>query len=196
LRTTIIICCLLVSVPVWPAQRDPGRQEKVLTPEQKVYQQALKQASAERQRLRAQAKQAFDAEMAQEKAEDCPNARTTYEINVCLSKESGITDGNYKSYAEAVRALLSLKEPPLPGQQAEPVHAGTMGPELTPEQQAAEFDGLEATWKPYSEAVCTATFHQFGGGTAGPAAEGECRLRMTRQHMRDLDQVYFGLLHL
>jgi len=187
---------VLAWIPVRLSKQDAGTREKVLTPEQKVYQQALKLASADRQRLRAQAKKAFDAEMAREKAGDCPNARSTYETNNCLNNEFGITDENYKTYVEAVQALLSLKGPPPPGQEVHAVQSGPAGPELTPEQHTAEFDHLEAVWKPYSDAVCTATFHQYGGGTAGPPAEGECGLRMTRQHMRDLDQVYYGPLHL
>jgi len=193
--TTPICCCLLISVQLLPAPQNPGRPKKILTPEQQAYQRELKQLWAERQRLRAQAKQAFDAEMGREKAGDCPSARTNYDWNMCLSREAGVTDGNYKTFAEAIRSDLGLKEPLAPGEKAGPLPPGPAGPQLTPEENLAEFDRLEAAWKPYLDAACTATFHQFGGGTGGPPAAGECRQRMVREHMRELDQIYYGPLH-
>ena len=66
---------------------------------------------------------------------------------------------------------------------------------MTPEQFAAQFDGLERAWRAYLDAACTANYNQYGNATGGPGAEKECRVRLTRGHMRDLDSIYLMLLH-
>jgi hypothetical protein len=66
---------------------------------------------------------------------------------------------------------------------------------LTQEQELAEFDFVGRTWQPYVDAACTAHHHQYGGGTGGPGAELACRVRLTRNHMKDLDSIYEMPLH-
>jgi uncharacterized protein YecT (DUF1311 family) len=125
----------------------------------------------DRQELRAKAQQALDAEAAREKAGDCPTANNTYEWNTCLSRQVEVTGENYQAFAGALRGLLIPAE-------------------------AAEFDNVEQAWKLYLRAQCAAVFHGYQGGTGGPSAEGECSQRLTRAHMRDLDHLYAGPLHL
>ncbi len=193
MRIPILILCGIFSFPLLGlGQQNPARPKKVLTPEQQALQQQMREIDAERQRFRAEAKQAFDAEIAREKSGDCPDAKSTYEFNMCYSKEVGITDQNLKTYERAIRDLLGLKEPSLTSQSPMPKPAG---PESTPEQDVAEFDHLEQLWHFYLDTASTAAYHQFSGGTGGPSFEMGTHLQLVRSHMRELDTVYDGLLH-
>ena len=156
-------------------------------------QQQMREVAAKRDRLRAQAKQAFDAELAREKAGDCPHASNTGEFNVCYGQEAGITDQNLKTYEGAIRDLLGLHSPNLTDQ---PPMPGPAGPQLTPEQDAAEFDHVEQLWHAYLDAAATAAFDQFGGGTGGPSFQMETHLRLVCSHLSELDNLYGMVLRL
>src|ERR1700687_4483771 len=124
------IILLLAMASAVPAQQDVPEPKKVLTPEQQTYQRELKTMRDESDRLRSKAKQAFDSEMEREKKGECPDAKSTLQINVCLDREKKTTTDNYRAYTDAIRAMLGLKEPVLPGI-ALP-QRGPSGPILTP----------------------------------------------------------------
>jgi uncharacterized protein YecT (DUF1311 family) len=179
-------------------QPEPARPKKDLTPEQIARQQQARESRARRQSLQALAKQIFDAEMARESAGDCPDAKTTYDFNICFSDEGVTTVKNLNAFEGIIRKLI-LPEPQSPAQAdtepSQPV-MGISGPALTPEQHSAEFDQVEQSWRKYRETACTAAFHQFDGGTGGPSFEGQCELKLARDYMRELDLVYGSDLHL
>jgi hypothetical protein len=102
-------------------QQTPAKPKKVLTPEQKVYRQQWKEYMAKRQGLQAQAKAVFDAEMAREKAGDCPEAKTTYDFNICYGEQTAITEENLKSYEGIIRELMA-PQPRMPGESATEMH--------------------------------------------------------------------------
>jgi hypothetical protein len=141
-----------------------------------------------RNRLRSQAKQLLDSEMAREKAGDCPDAVTTYESNACYSKAVTASDQSLKTYEGTIRALLAL-EPTLEG----PTR-GPAGPVLTPQEDVDEFDHMEQLWHGFLDAAATTAFHQFGGGTGGPSFGMETHLRLVRGHMQELNDIYALLL--
>jgi hypothetical protein len=151
-------------------------------PEQQAYQQQMREVGAKRDTLRAQAKQAFDAEMSRQRAGDCPTANTTYDSNLCFGREVGITDRNLKTYGTAIRDLLGLQNP------------ASNGLSATPAPAVAEFDHLEQLWQSYSGVASTAAFHQFSGGTGGPGFEMRCHLLLARSHLLELDTIYGMLL--
>jgi len=192
-KPTLMLCCVFVLSSLGFGQQATARPKKILTPEQQAYQQRMKEVEAQRENLRSEAKHAFDAEMAKEKAGDCPDADNTREFNICFGKVEEFTDQNLKAYEGAIRELLSLKYPKLSAQASEATAAGA---ELTPEQSAAEFDRLEQAWHSYLEIASSAALHQFGEGSGGPSVEVQCHLRLVRSHMRELDGVYGVLLHL
>jgi len=169
------------------AQQPTTRPKKVLTPEQQEYQAKLHEVWAQRDALRAKAKAAYDDEMAREKAGDCPNAVTTYDANMCYGKASDQTDKNLKTLEDALRAMLGLQEPAMPG--VAPT-AAVNSRVLTPGQKVAEFDQIETQWSAYTGTACSAVYHWFEGGTGGPAAQMECHLRLVRNHFRELDSIY------
>jgi len=131
--------------------------------------------AADRDTLRAQANQAFDAEMARAKAGDCPDSKATYDFNVCFGDAVGVADQNLKAYVGSIRNLLALRNR---------------------DQDAAEFDRTEGLWHSYMNEATKAAFHQFSGGTGGPSFEMETHLRLVRSHMTELNNIYGMLLRL
>jgi len=190
-RAILILGCVLSVLTAGFGQQASSGPKTVVTPEQAALPHQVKQAGAERGDLRNEAQQAFEAEMAREKAGDCPDAHSTYAFILCYEKALAATDQHLKTYQETIRDMLSRRGSDLTGQPAPP---GPNGP-LTSAQLVAEFDHLEQVWRPYLEAACTAAFHQFAGGTGAPTASMECSLRLMRSHMRDLDGIYDMLLH-
>ncbi len=182
---TFPVCCF--------SQQPPSRPKKVLTPQQQLLQQEMREVGVKREILRAQAKQAFDAEMAHQKAGDCPDAQNTYQFNVCYGKAAAATDQSLTTYEDAIRNLLDLRYPNLTGQ---PPMPGPAGPNQTPEDAVAEFDRMEDLWHSYLDTAATAAFHQFGGGTGGPSFSMETHLRLVRSHMLELNDLYGMLLRL
>lgn len=195
--TVCLVSCLL---PLAGAQQ-PGDQpaltapKKVLTPKQEVYQQQSGEWMERHHALQAQAKEILDAEMAAEKAGDCLDANTAHDFNVCFGNALTSADQRLKSFEQAIHDLQA----PSPRMAGEPTKApatGIAGPVLTSEQLTAEFDSVEQLWRQYRTKACTAAFHQFGGGTGGPSFEAQCELKLTRDHMREVDMIYGGDLHL
>jgi uncharacterized protein YecT (DUF1311 family) len=192
-KTIFIFCCLVGATGMLLAQQESTRPKKVLTPEQQAYQQQWKEVFGELKELRAEAKQAFDAEMAREKAGDCRDVEGNQPYIICLGQEAGTTDDNYKTYTKAVRAALDLNWPSQPGQESSV--GGPAGPALTQAEEVDEFDKMETAWKSYWDIACQAARDHFDGGTGAPAADLECHQRMARERMRDLDDIYYGMLH-
>jgi len=190
----VISSAILCLAAYGSGQQNQPPHHKEPTPEQQAFREELKLHSAHLQQLHAQAKQIFDAEMAGEKADDCPVAGSTYEMKVCYGKQIDVTEANLKSFEAIIRNSLA-PGPQIPGEPAAPP-PGPAGPSLTPGQKQAELDKVELAWRQYRESVCAAAFHQYDGGTLGPIVEDQCYLRITRNHMRDLSTVYeFGLGH-
>jgi uncharacterized protein YecT (DUF1311 family) len=189
----LILCCTLGILRSGFGQEASPETKKALTPEMQAFRQQMKQFEAERLRLQAIAQKAFDSEMALEKAGDCPDAGSTYDDCVCYNKVLETADQNLAKYVGAIRYMLSLRAPDVPGLPAR--YPGPDGMPTTSAENVSEFDRLEQAWRPYREAACTAHHHQYGGGSGGPGAELECRVRLTRGHMKDLDSIYLMLLH-
>lgn len=189
----LVLCYALSLTPITFCRQTTSTPTKVLTPEQRELQQQVRELDARRNTLRAQAKEAFDAEMARQKAGDCPNANTTSEFNTCFGKAVDITDQNLQTFERAIRDLLGLKYPSPTDQ---PPMPGPAGPALTTEQSVEEFDHMEQLWHSYLDAASTTAFHQFDGGTGGPSFEMETHLAIVRSHMTELNNLYGMLLRL
>jgi len=174
-------------------QQDTAKPKKVFTPDQLAYQRQTEVFRARRLSLQGQAKQIFGAEMARDKAGDCPNADTTYNVNVCMRKELTITEQNLKSYEGVIQGLLA-PWPEMPGQPNINTN-GPAGSSFTPKQHSEEFERVEKSWRGYRDTACTTAFHQFSGGTGGPSFEMQCELMLARNHMRELDMMYGADLH-
>jgi len=138
----------------------------------------------QRNQLQKQARTAFDGEMVREKAGDCPKADNTRDIVDCLGKEIDTSTANYKTYAGALRSMLSSLGDPSDD------FIGPTGKPLTAQEQVKSFDQVEATWTRYREAMCAGAYGLYKGGTVVNIMSGSCELMMLRSHMRELNRVY------
>jgi uncharacterized protein YecT (DUF1311 family) len=190
----VTLCASFVLPPLLLGRQGPTVPKKDPTPEQQAY----RQYEAKHRALQAQAKQVFDMETAHEKAGDCPDAKTDYDFNICFGKQLTITEQNLKSYEGFIRELMA-PPPQMPGQPAvetNPPANGIAGPVLSPPEFEHEFERVEQSWEQYREVACAAAFHQFEGGTGGPSFQLECKLKLARDHMRELSMIYGEELHL
>jgi uncharacterized protein YecT (DUF1311 family) len=190
-HTLMIFSAVLFLAAQIYAQQNPTPHQKVLTPEQKVCQQEHQSWLAHHQQLQSQAKGIFDQEIAQERAGDCTGASSNNQYIAGFGKLADAAEESLKSYETTIHELL-IRAPQMAGAPT----AGPAGPALTSPQLIAEFDSVENTWRQYREIACSAAFHQLDGGTGGPSFRAECELRLTRNHMRELDLIYANVLHL
>jgi hypothetical protein len=152
-------------------------------------QTADQQFDLQRNLLRAQAKEAIDAEIARDKAGDCPGAHTDYDFNTCFGEAVARADQHLKTFEDALGAILALYET-LDSSPPGPPAPGIGGPKRTSVQDAEEFSHLEKLWHTYLDAASAAASHQFDGETGAPSFELETHLRLVRNHMRELNMLY------
>lgn len=103
-------------------------------------------------------------------AEQGGNAR----IAQCLTDEGKETEQDYLAYIRAIGALRRL-----PGQSG----------------QRLPFDLAEEAWQTYRDRSCTSMANQWEGGDQAPVAYSDCRLRLTWNHMNELDDLCSDLWH-
>lgn len=186
MRWSATMCvALLLSRAAGSAQQSAATP-KVWTPEQRAVQKQYAAYEKQRLQLRALAEDAFHAEMAREKAGDCPGAQSTADFNTCFGLAVDAADQHLSTYEKALATLLALEEPGV-GPQTSPNVGGMF---QTPAQDAAEFRQMEGTWRSFLELASAAAFHQFDGGTGGPSAELETHLGLVRDHLRQLNRIY------
>lgn len=125
--------------------------------------------------------------MARGKVGDCPNADTTFGSEECLGKEIAKSQANYDAFARAIRAMLALPDPTMPGQQQLFWINGTPP---TASENVAEFDRLEAESKRYREHAATAAYNQYKGGSLAPVSALEAEQRLLRLHLKEMAFIY------
>ncbi|HEY4838484.1 MAG TPA: hypothetical protein VIH72_07760 [Candidatus Acidoferrales bacterium] len=187
------LAALVFSALIIPGQltgQDTTQPENAPTPEQEL-QRKISSYMFQREALQKKAAKAFDAETAREKAGDCKDARTTRDIEICLEKESEITETNYSEFTGGIRELLSLGYP----ETAEPAAAGPTGTPPTTEDLVKEFDALQSTWQQYRKIGTTAAYNQYKGGSIAPVSSAMMGQELVRSHMRELSSIYDGSLH-
>ncbi|MGI4829819.1 MAG: hypothetical protein ACRYFU_16735 [Janthinobacterium lividum] len=184
-----ILISLLISTSTVLGTQQSNTAPKMFTPEQLAAQKRYAVYEAKRTQLRALAEDAFKAEMILEKKGDCTSAQTDYEFNVCFGRAVDVADQHMKTYEQALSQLLVL-EPPGATLSNTPSMPGPAGPSRTPAQDLIEFQNIEELWHTYLKAAPEAAFHQFDGGTGGPSFELETHLRLVRDHLRELNDIY------
>lgn len=189
----LAIAVLIFNAGIAAAQtgnRSSGRKQ---TPAAKAnsFRRAVADFLAQRSRLQQQANSAFQQEMAREKVVDCPDARTTYAEEMCLSKAIQTTEASYKAFSGAIRALLDQKNPFVTNTDL----GGPSGKSLPAESLVKEFDQTEAEWNTYRKTQCSAAYDLFKGGTIAPVMGGRCEIKLIRSRMTDLNSIYDMTLH-
>lgn len=133
-------------------------------------------SDAAQARYRNQGAEALAKEQARSKANLCTEAEKGGNslIAQCLTDEGKETEQDYLAYIRAIGALLRLPE-----------QSGKRLP----------FDLAEEAWQTYRDRSCTSMATQWEGGDQAPVAYSDCRLRLTWNHMNELDDLYSDLWH-
>ncbi len=185
--SSALLCSALLALPLPGLAQKASRPKKVLTPDQVAYQQASAAWLVQYNALRQQAQAPYNQEMAREKAGDCPNADSTRAEEECLGHEITLTQANYAAVTTALRALLGLEHPTMPGEQPA---FGPTGTPPTSQQRVAEFDRLEAASAAYRKLAATAAYNEYKGGSLAPVFAAQAEQRLTRSHLEELAFVY------
>jgi uncharacterized protein YecT (DUF1311 family) len=194
MRIALLSLCSLLMTPLALPAQEPAAETatpksgKLITPEQQAYQLQFKEFQEARHKIQAQAKQAFDAEMALDQSDEaktgeCKDANTTFDWNQCLGRVSKVTEANYAAFTAALRALIALKTPEM-----EP--SVSAGAALSSDERASEFDKLETLWQQYRDLARKAAYDQYKGGSMSPSFALEAYIYSIRSHLRVLDLIY------
>jgi uncharacterized protein YecT (DUF1311 family) len=167
----------------------PGSAE-AQTPDKQAALERWKTFYAQVVRLQKDAAAALNREMDREKADLCRNAATTRDAVECLGRENEAATVNYKAYLDALRSLLALSLG-----NDENRSPGPTGVPLTSKELVEEFDAVEAAWQKYRQAQCMAAFDLYKSGTAAAPQASSCELTLVRNHMRELEKIYYVRLH-
>lgn len=135
--------------------------------------------------FRARGGTALNAESAREKAGDCPQAATTYDINICLTSEMKTTQSNYETYVRVIGGLLQAT-----AHRFELAKPNNPAPNI-----GKEFDAAEAYWTAYRKTQCSTLYDEYLDGTIRGPMYGGCMLNITRRHMHELASIYSDLWH-
>jgi uncharacterized protein YecT (DUF1311 family) len=96
-----------------------------------------------------------------------------------LTDQAKVTEQDYLAYIRAIGGLLRL---PATG-------------ELPQSPSKLPFDRAEESWQTYRDRSCTSMATQWDGGDQAPVAYGDCRLKLTWNHMNELADLYSDLWH-
>jgi uncharacterized protein YecT (DUF1311 family) len=145
----------------------------------------LKAFYANQAEIRERGSNALKAEQARSKADLCKQAEGggNAAIGACLVKEEKATKQNYLAYVRAVGALLRLQVP------------GASNTKAPSKATHLPFDSAEEAWRTYRDNNCTSAAAQFEGGDQAQIAYPDCWLRLTWNHMDELNSLYSDLWH-
>jgi uncharacterized protein YecT (DUF1311 family) len=131
--------------------------------------------------LRRQGSESLSREQVRSKQEPCAEAEKggNTEIGKCLTDQFQTTQQNYLTYVRAVGALLRLVPP---DESASAIHG------------KFPFDSAEDAWLKYRDSSCASMATQWQGSQSG-VAFADCRLKLTRNHMNELADLYIDLWH-
>lgn len=187
------LCCWLFFPLALPAQEPAAESaapqpSQLPTPAQQAYPRQLKDFQEARLKLQAQARQAFDAEMALDQADEaktgeCKDANTTFDWNQCLGRVAKATDANYAAFTTALRALIAQKAPEMEASSSAVATAA-------PDERPGEFDRSEAAWQHYRDLARKAAFDQYKGASMSPSFALEAYIYLMRSHLRELNLIY------
>ncbi len=167
-----LLFCILLFVPSLEAQVGSEKNKS-----------AWDAFHAEQAKLRQRGKEALEREQSRSKADLCERAgqgeRGGTGIADCLATEVKTTELDYLAYVRTIGALLRLHTP------------DDTGPK-TPKRLL--FDAAEETWQRYRDQACPSMAMQWID-VQSSIANGDCHLRLTWNHMNELDSLYGDLWH-
>jgi len=135
---------------------------------------------AKQEILRTRGATALKSEATREQAGDCPNFKTTADLNSCLSRQVFITNRNYQTYTAALRELLQLTDPGI-----EKSDYPNRPPDI-----GKKFALAEVAWRRYLDHQCDVLSDTYFGGSGQPTLSMTCTQEMTRRHLYELESLY------
>ncbi len=135
--------------------------------------------SARRSKYREQGAQALSKERARSQRTRCANVDRggNTGLAACLLREQTLTEQDYTAYIQSLGALLRLQD--------------AEGPKSA--ESKLRFDSAEAEWQSYRTKGCKSVAAQWQGGDQSQVAYPDCLIRVTRDHMNELSQLYADL---
>ncbi len=134
-------------------------------------------------KIRQRGTDALERERSRSRAHLCEEAgkgeRGGAEIAECLAKEAKVTHEDYVTYVRSIGALLRLSSP---------------GDSRGKRPKRLSFDAAEDSWQSYQTQVCESMSTQWAD-VQSSIAFADCRLRLTWNHMNELDSLYSDLWH-
>jgi len=95
----------------------------------------------------------------------------------CFIADAAITQRNYRAFAQALKGSLAVPVP-------------NFDPEVYP--AAKTFTAAEVAWRSYMEKTCDALGITEHSGTETGMDVTACQRSLTRQHMKDLGNIFLG----
>jgi hypothetical protein len=161
---------LLTATPL-PAQTSAAQKHRPTSPA--TDDKWLDQVDA----LQNRARQIFKTEMSRQLDPACdPNKLSNAAFGNCFADDEAITERNYKTFARALTTSLAI-EPP------------DVDPNIFP-PSSRHFAAGEIAWRSYVDKTCAALGDTYEGGTVAPTAMKGCQQDLTRQHMKDLSEIF------
>lgn len=127
--------------------------------------------------LESRARQILKSELSRKLNPKCDNDQLSMaEEGQCLSADQAITDRNYRAFARAIKAALAIQPPEI-------------DPTIFP-PASKNFAAAESAWITYVDKTCAALGDTYEGGSGSPMAMTGCQQQLTRQHMKDLNEIF------
>ncbi|HEX5284553.1 MAG TPA: lysozyme inhibitor LprI family protein [Bryocella sp.] len=172
-RLTLLI--LLAAAPL--LAQTPTAPKHSKTPADSIDDKWLAQVSP----LENRARQILKVELSRKPGPACDDAKylvkfSNAEYTRCHEADEAITQHNYEAFVDALSASLSI----LPSDE---------DPSVYP-LPSRNFTTAEAAWRTYLDKTCLALGDTFGGGTGAGAAIARCQQSLTREHMKDLNEIF------
>lgn len=132
-------------------------------------------------KIRQQGADALERERSRSRAHLCDDAgkgeRGGAGIAACLVNQAKVTHEDYLAYVRSIGGLLRLTAP---------------GDSLERKPKRLSFDAAEDSWQKYQQQVCRSMSTQWIDVQAS-IAYTDCQLRLTWNHMNELDSLYSDL---
>jgi hypothetical protein len=123
------------------------------------------------------ARQILKAELSRNLDPACnPDKLSNADFGNCFAADEAVTERNYRAFVEALRGALAIQAPDI-------------DPKIFP-PASKNFAAGEAAWRTFADKTWAALGDTYEGGTAAPSDMTACQQNLTRQHMKDLNQIF------
>ena len=172
----LFLILLLIAAPLLAqtprSQPEPSPQPA--TRDNWVYQQGA---------LRNRAHQILKSELSRRLDHACdPLKLSNAAFGNCFAADEAITERNYRAFVQALKASLAI-EPPDVSSERLPL-------------PSKNFAAGEAAWHTYVDKTCAALGDTVYGASGAATDITMCQQNLTRQHMKDLSEVFLDNIQL